>query len=104
MEDPIIHLGDKEFVVEALTLRQMKRLMVQLTMLSGINPSGPEFLDAAVQIIAAAIDKKHPEMTADGILDMNATLEQVNQAVSIVLRTAGLAQDGAQGEAAPVGA
>ena len=70
--------------------------------------SGGGLIEAAARVVAAGLAPAHPELTAERVLDLEASIEQLNEAVAAVLRTAGLRrpEDGAgaqpMGEAQPV--
>jgi hypothetical protein len=97
-----ITLGGREFAVEPLRLGQLRGLLDALDDLSG--KTGGAVIDAAARMIQAGLARSMPELTFDGVLELEATMEEVTAAVSVILSAAGLSrQEGSQpGEAAPV--
>jgi hypothetical protein len=65
-------------------------------------------VEAAAKMVAAGLAPAHPDLTADAVLDIEATIEELNAAVAAVLRIAGLTPvenapvENAPGEARPV--
>jgi len=97
MTNTTIQLGGREFRVEPLKLGQLRGLLDALDDLSG--KTGGAVVDAAARVIAAGLARSAPEMTADAVLELDATMAEVTAAVAIILQTAGLARPG---EALPV--
>jgi hypothetical protein len=65
--------------------------------------SGGALIDAAAQVVAAGLAPAHPELTADALLDFEASVEELNGAVAAILAVAGLRPaENATGEAPPV--
>jgi len=97
-----IHLGGREFRVEPLKLGQLRGLLDALDDLSG--KTGGAVVDAAARVIEAGLVRTAPDMTADAVLELEATMDEVTAAVATILKTAGLSRlEGNQpGEAAPV--
>lgn len=105
MAEPIV-LGGLRLEVRPLKLGQLRHVLDALDEMAG--KSGGGLIDAAARVIAAGLAPAHPELTVEKVLDLEASIEQLNDAVTAVLRTAGLRQPecdgGAQimGEAQPV--
>jgi hypothetical protein len=105
-----IVIGGLRLEVRPLKLGQLRHVVDALEDMAG--KSGGGLIEAAARVIAAGLAPGHPELTAEKVLDLEASLEQLNEAVAAVLRTAGLrrpengasAQGGApmMGEAQPV--
>jgi hypothetical protein len=105
MRETII-LGGLNLEVRPLKLGQLRHVLDALEEMVG--KSGGELVDAAAHVVAAGLEPAHPELTLERILDLEASIEELNDAVAAVLRTAGLRrpEDGAgaqpMGEAQPV--
>jgi hypothetical protein len=101
-----ILLGGLRLEVRPLKLGQLRHVLDALEEMAG--KSGGGLIEAAARVIAAGLAPTHPEMTAERVLDLEASLEQLNGAVAAVLQTAGLRrpENGAgeqiMGEAQPV--
>lgn len=95
-----IKLGDREFTVQRPTLGRLRNIIDALDNMVG--KSGGDLIDGAVGVLVAGLYSTHPDITADALLDITATAEELNEAVSVMLRIAGLrqAEDGS-GEAEP---
>ena len=105
MRETIV-LGGLHLEVRPLRLGQLRHVLDALEEMAG--KSGGGLIDAAAHVVAAGLAPAYPELTAERVLDLEASIEQLNDAVAAVLRTAGLRQleDGAgaqpMGEAQPV--
>jgi hypothetical protein len=70
--------------------------------------SGGALIEAAATVVTAGLAPAHPDLTADAVLDLEATIEELNAVVAAILRIAGLhpadsSQGGTpRGEARPV--
>src|SRR3954469_11363748 len=83
-----IFLGDLRLEVRPLKLGQLRHVLDALEDMAG--KSGGGLIEAAARVIAAGLAPAHPELTAERILDLEASIEQLNEAVAAVLRTGGL--------------
>src|SRR3954471_3904037 len=81
-------LGGLRLEICPLKLGQLRHVLDALEDMAG--KSGGGLVEAAVRVIAAGLAPAHPELTAERILDLEAGIEQLNDAVAAVLRTAGL--------------
>lgn len=101
-----IDLGGLRLEVRPLKLGQLRHVVDALEDMA--CRSGGGLIEAAARVIAAGLAPAHPELTAEKILDLEASIEQLNGVVAAVLRTSGLQRPengaGAQmmGEAQPV--
>src|SRR3954453_4046529 len=84
----VILLGGLRLEVRPLKLGQLRHVLDALEDMSG--KSGGGLIEAAARVIAAGLAPAHPELTAEKLLDLEASIEQLNDAVGAVLRTAGL--------------
>jgi len=97
-----ITLGGREFAIEPLKLGQLRGLLDALDDLSG--KTGGAVVDAAARVIQAGLARAMPDLTLAEVLEFEATMDEVTEAVATILGAAGLSRaGGAQpGEAAPV--
>lgn len=68
-----MRMGGREWIVPPLTLGQMKRLAPKLALLAEAGaPSAmtAEQIDAIAEIVAVALSRNYPEMTAQTALDL----------------------------------
>ena len=101
-----ILLGGLRLEVRPLKLGQLRHVLDALEEMAG--KSGGGLIEVAARVIAAGLAPTHPEMTAERVLDLEASLEQLNGAVATILQTAGLRRpengvgEQIMGEAQPV--
>ena len=96
-----ITLGGRNFEIRPLKLGQLRHLLDALDGMTG--KSAGALVEAAAKVVAAGFVPGHPDVTADAILDLEATIEELNAAVTTILRIAGLTpMENAAGEARPV--
>ncbi len=96
-----IALGGRNFEIRPLKLGQLRQLLDALEGMTG--KSGGALIEAAAQIVMAGLGPAHPDLTTDAVLDLEATLDELNAAVAAILRIAGLRpMENAKGEARPV--
>ena len=96
-----IALGGRRFDVRPLRLGQLRHVLDALEEMSG--RSGGGLIDAAAKIVAAGLAPAHPDITPDTVLDLEAGIAELNDAVAAILRVAGLRpQEPQPGEAPPV--
>jgi len=102
MSTVTITLGGRDFTVEPLKLGQLRTLLDALDDLSG--KTGGTMIDAAARVIQAGLSRSMPDLTLDGVLELEATMDEVTGAVATILSAAGLRrpEGAAPGEAAPV--
>ncbi|HTQ35262.1 MAG TPA: hypothetical protein VMI30_13935 [Stellaceae bacterium] len=102
MSEATISLGGRSFAIEPLKLGQLRALLDALDNLSG--KTGGAVVDAAARVIQAGLARTMPELTLDAVLEMEATMDEVTAAVSVILSAAGLSRPGSggPGEAEPV--
>jgi hypothetical protein len=96
-----ITLGGRQFELRPLKLGQLRRLLDALDQMSG--QKGGALIAAAVEVAAAGLVPAHPDLTAEALLDLEASVDDLNAAVAAVLRVAGLrAVEAPVGEPVPV--
>jgi len=84
----MIALGGRRFEIRPLKLGQLRHLLDALEEMAG--KSGGGLIETAAKAVAAGVAPTHPEMTADQVLDLEASVGELNQAVAAILRIAGL--------------
>src|SRR5712691_3750672 len=93
-----IALGGRQFEIRPLKLGQLRHLLDALDDMAG--KSGGALIEAAAQIVTVGLAPAHPDLTRDAVLDLEATVDELNAAVAAILRIAGLKpKDDAMGEA-----
>jgi len=96
-----ITLGGRDFEARPLKLGQLRHLLDALDEMTG--KSAGALIEAAAKVVTAGLAPAHPDLTADTVLDLEATIEELNAAVAAILRTAGLTpMEKDTGEALPV--
>jgi hypothetical protein len=101
-----ITLGGRRFEIRPLKLGQLRHLLDALEEISG--KMGGAVIESAAKIVAVGLGPAYPDLTAEAILDLEATVDELNTAVAAILLLAGLrpgqpGQPGlAPGEAPPV--
>ena len=96
-----ITLGGRGFEIRPLTLGQLRGLLDALDDMTG--KSGGALIEAAAKVVTAGFAPAQPDLTTEAVLDLEATIEELNAAVAAVLRVAGLTPlESATGEARPV--
>ena len=96
-----IDLGGLHLEIRPLKLGQLRHVLDALDEMAG--KSGGGLIDAAARVVAAGLAPAHPELTAERVLDLEASLEQLNEAVAVVLRTIGLRRPKDSAGAQPMG-
>ena len=98
-----VTLGGREFALRPLKLGQLRDVVDALDRMAG--KTGGALIDAAAELVAAGLAPAHPEIDPPAVLDLEASLDELNAAVAAVLRMAGLQPRGDMlGEAVPVAA
>jgi hypothetical protein len=94
-----ISLGGKSFEIHRLTLRQMRDL--QICSANTINVPKDDLAariafsyQSDVEIVRAGLSRSQPDITAEAILDMESTREELGDASIAILRFSGLLPPG----------
>jgi hypothetical protein len=96
-----VTLGGRHFEIRPLKLGQLRHLLDALEGMTG--KSGGALIEAAATVVTAGVVPAHPDLTADAVLDLEATIVELNAAVATILRIAGLNPvEQSSGEARPV--
>ncbi len=103
MTDPItIALGGRTFLVRPLTLRQLRNILPAFARAADF--SDERGFDGALDIIAAAVSRDAPDVTRDGLLDLEASPAELAGALAAIARLSGLVSQGEAPAAASTGA
>jgi hypothetical protein len=85
-----ISIGAVKFELRPLKLGQLREVIDALEDMAG--KSGGDLITAAARLVAAGI--VDPDVTVESILDIEATVTELNEAVAAVLRVSGLRTSG----------
>jgi hypothetical protein len=89
-----ITLGGRRFALRPLTLGQLRRVLPAFARAAGLAQE--EAIDAAIDILAAALERDHAAMTRDVLLDTELRPVELIAAVDAIARLSGLvAEEGA---------
>jgi len=94
-EEAKITLGGAAFAVRALTLRQLRSVLPAFARAGAIGAE--DGVDAAIEILAAALSRDHPDITRETLLDTEASVQELAEAVTTVARLSGLVSMGEAG-------
>ena len=95
VEGATIRLGGVEYAVRPLTLRQLRSVLPAFARAGAIGTE--HGVDAATEILAAALSRDHPEMTRDALLDTEVSVQDLAAAVTTVAKLSGLVSPGEAG-------
>ncbi len=84
----VIALGGRSFEIRPLKLGQLRHLLDALEEMAG--KSGGALIEAAARVVSAGLVSTHPGLNAEALLDLEATVAELNAAVAAILRIAGL--------------
>lgn len=97
MDDVKITLGGRELSVRPLKLGQLRGLMDALNEMQ--DKTGGASIDAAAKLVSIGLP--HENLSIDEILESDAALDELNEAVATVIRVAGRLKARDTGEAEP---
>ncbi len=100
-----IVLGGRRFALRPLTLGQLRRVLPAFARAAGL--ANEAAIDAAIDILAAALERDHPALTRDVLLDIELRPVELIAAVDAIARLSGLVAEESAGlgeEAASAGA
>jgi hypothetical protein len=87
-----VTIGGRRFAVPPLRLRQIRLLLDALDAMQG--RSGGALVEAAARVIHAGLSGDCPELTVEAVLDLPATMDEINAAVAAIIAVAGLVPRG----------
>lgn len=92
-----ITLGGRDYAIRPLTLGQLRVVLPAFARAARLNAA--DGIDAAVDILAAALARDYRDLTRDALLDLEATPHELASAVACIAELSGLVpKDGATGE------
>jgi hypothetical protein len=86
-----ITLGGRRFVLRPLTLGQLRRVLPAFARAAGLAQE--EAIDAAIDILAAALERDHAAMTRDVLLGVELRPVELITAVDAIARLSGLVSE-----------
>jgi hypothetical protein len=94
----VIALAGRSFTLRPLTLGQLRTILPAFARAAGL--AREEAIDAAIDILAAALSRDAPEITRAALLDCEMLPAELIAAVDAIARLSGLAaQESPPGEA-----
>jgi hypothetical protein len=100
-EGELVELGGKEFVVPALSLRQIRELAPKLDQLDSDAAGLPSVdqISIVVDVLHAALSRNYPELTKEDLVDL-IDLGNMSALIKAAMRTSGLEKKVRPGAAA----
>ncbi len=97
MSATTIALGGRSYAIRPLTLGQLRVVLPAFACAARLGAA--DGIDAAIDILAAALARDHASLTRDALLDLEATPQELASAVARIAELSGLVpKDGAAGE------
>jgi hypothetical protein len=98
-----ITLGGRRFALRPLTLGQLRSVLPAFARAAGL--ANEEAIDAAIDIIAAALERDHPAFDRDALLGIEMRPAELIAAVDTIARLSGLVAEepGPLGQAQALG-
>ena len=89
-----ITLGGRGYALRPLTLGQLRRVLPAFARAAGLTQE--DSIDAAIDILAAALERDHPALTRDALLEIELKPAELIAAVDAIARLSGLVHDEAE--------
>ncbi len=86
-----IRISAREFALRPLTLGQLREILPAFARAAGLAKE--EAIDAAIDILAAALSRDAPEMTRDALLDAEMLPSELVAAIDTIARLSGLVME-----------
>ena len=96
-----ITLAGRGFAIRPLTLGQLRDVLPAFARAAGLAKE--ESIDAAIDILAAALSRDHAALTRDALLALEIRPAELVAAVDAIARLSGLVEEGAEPGEAPLG-
>jgi len=97
MSETTITLGNRSYTIRPLTLGQLRVVLPAFARAAKLNAA--DGIDAAIDILAAALARDHASLDRDALLEIEATPAELASAVAHIAALSGLVpKDGATGE------
>lgn len=91
----IISMAGEDWIVPPLTLGQLRRLMPKIKDLKDISAGmGPEQIGTMSEVVAAAMGRNYPELTADYVENELLDLGNAGEVLIAILSGSGLRRSG----------
>jgi hypothetical protein len=90
-----ITMGGRRFALRPLTLGQLRRVLPAFARAAGLGNEAA--IDAAIDILAAALERDHPAMTRDVLLGFEMRPAELIAAVDAIARLSGLVAEESAG-------
>jgi len=87
-----IRLAGADYPIRPLTLRQLRLVLPAFA--RAANVASDAGVDAAIDILAAALSRDHPTLTRDALLEIEVSPRELADAVATVAQVSGLVQPG----------
>ncbi len=91
-EGVMVHFAGSDWVVPALSLGQLKRLMPHFQSLQG-GPFSIEQIDSSLQVIHAALSRNYPALQLEDVEDL-VDLASMPILMEAIMRASGLVRSG----------
>ena len=92
-----IALGGRDYAIRPLTLGQLRVVLPAFARAARLNAA--DGIDAAIDILAAALARDHRDLTRDALLELEMLPAELASAVAQIAALSGLVpKDGAAGE------
>src|SRR5690348_6331839 len=97
MSATTITLAARDYAIRPLTLGQLRIVLPAFARAAKLNAA--DGIDAAIDVLAAALARDHRDLTRDALLELEATPHELATAVARIAALSGLVpKDGASGE------
>ncbi len=83
-----ITLAGRDYAIRPLTLRQLRTILPAFTRAARLDAETG--VDAAIDIVAAALLRDHTELTREALLDIEVMPNELANAVGTIARLSGL--------------
>ncbi|HVA15460.1 MAG TPA: hypothetical protein VNF99_19585 [Stellaceae bacterium] len=88
-----ITLGGRSYILRPLTLGQLRSVLPAFARAAGLAQE--DAIDAAIDILAAALTRDHPALDRDALLGIEMRPAELVAAVDAIARLSGLVEGGA---------
>lgn len=86
-----ITMGGRRYALRPLTLGQLRRVLPAFARAAGLVRE--EAIDAAIDIVATALERDHPALTRDVLLGIEMRPVELIAAVDAIARLSGLVEE-----------
>jgi hypothetical protein len=98
-----LRLGDRKYILRRPTLGHLRAIVDALDEMTAPGKTGGPLIEASVHLVCAGLIPAQPELTVEELLQIETSVQELNEAVQQVLTTAGLrpVEESQAGEAVP---